>query len=550
MTMRQGDRGPAGTIATGGPPRDHALDLVRLLAAGVMIIGHWLITVVRGSGDDVYVTTLLEVDRPLAWVLQVLPAIFFLAGGAVHTTSWRRAMAEGTGYADWLRRRAARLLRPVLPLVWLWTVLPPLLLNGGADWQLVRLGAEVSLAPLWFLANYLAMIALLPALLWLQGRMGWWLPALLLLGAVGFDVLVWTEVIYRIYVSSGADLRMLQTFDVLFVWGVPLVLGIRMADGVARGHAGRLIAVGTAILVPLLALSGPPDGSIAVTASFAEVGQTSVHAALSLIVAGVICAVRGPASHRLDGGMVTRLGAATLPAYLWHGTVLVGGIALVALSGVRLPSVELSAGWWAVQLLWLAGLAGALIPFVAAAGWLQRRATATAADAEPEASGGVVVVATAAVVVLLHLFLRRGVVGVWAPVLAVLLTLAAGAAGALDGPLARMRRRQRPGHRGVAAVVRDLRGVAAGYAGAGGCGAGPDAHVLWCATDGRTDGVGHTVDDRRRHLRPGGPGAGGCRGARRTAQEGRGRLRRRVLAHARMRRGDRDHDAGVSAGSA
>ena len=58
----------------------------------------------------------------LTWVLQVMP-LFFFVGGFSNLVSYRSVQRAGGGYRDYLRRRMARLYRPVAVFLAVWAVL-------------------------------------------------------------------------------------------------------------------------------------------------------------------------------------------------------------------------------------------------------------------------------------------------------------------------------------------------------------------------------------------------------------------------------------------
>jgi hypothetical protein len=85
--------------------------------------------------------------------------VFFIVGGFTNAASWRSARERGVGYADWLRARAARLLRPALVFVAFWTVLPVLAVAIGLPSGVARTGGREVALPIWFLAVYLLTVA-------------------------------------------------------------------------------------------------------------------------------------------------------------------------------------------------------------------------------------------------------------------------------------------------------------------------------------------------------------------------------------------------------
>src|SRR5690625_7149505 len=110
-------------------------DALRLGSLLVVVLGHWLLIVMirrNGALDGVSILHLEPWTEWGTWVAQVMP-VFFFVGGYVNHRSLSRARARGEVPADWIRRRARRLLRPVLPLVALWAVAVAVLAELGLE---------------------------------------------------------------------------------------------------------------------------------------------------------------------------------------------------------------------------------------------------------------------------------------------------------------------------------------------------------------------------------------------------------------------------------
>jgi hypothetical protein len=140
----------AARVAASTPAgRDRVVDLLRIGSILVVIAGHWLLAVVtrvdgRIAGDNLL--ALQPWTQWLTWLLQVMP-VFFIVGGRVNGTGWDRARQAGGTAPAWIRRRADRLVRPILPLRLAWTVLTPGLAAVGVDGSLLRLGTQIVRPP-------------------------------------------------------------------------------------------------------------------------------------------------------------------------------------------------------------------------------------------------------------------------------------------------------------------------------------------------------------------------------------------------------------------
>ncbi len=95
-------------------PRNRYADLLRVLAISMVVLGHWLLTSISYRGGRL---SGIDAMSDIGWsglgtlVFQVMP-VFFLVGGYANALSWTQHQAEGATWADWVRHRAIRLLRP------------------------------------------------------------------------------------------------------------------------------------------------------------------------------------------------------------------------------------------------------------------------------------------------------------------------------------------------------------------------------------------------------------------------------------------------------
>ncbi|QGQ18504.1 acyltransferase family protein [Cellulomonas sp. JZ18] len=153
--------------------RDRYVDLLRVAAVTVVVLGHWVVsavTVTDGRLGGVSILTLLPWTHPWTWLAQVMPVVF-LVGGFANAASWSSPHRTG-GAAAWVRARALRLLRPT-------AAFGVVLVTGyvgalalGADPQLARTCVWLATTSLWFLVVYLVVVALAPAAIAWQRRRG------------------------------------------------------------------------------------------------------------------------------------------------------------------------------------------------------------------------------------------------------------------------------------------------------------------------------------------------------------------------------------------
>ena len=121
--------------------RDRYVDLLRVASLGAVILGHWLMAVVVAGPDGTVRATnalaILPWLQPLTWLLQVMP-VFFLVGGFAHATALASHGRRGATYADFVRSRAGRLLRPTAVFVGVWLALALVIEVLGQDRGVLR----------------------------------------------------------------------------------------------------------------------------------------------------------------------------------------------------------------------------------------------------------------------------------------------------------------------------------------------------------------------------------------------------------------------------
>ncbi|MEV0586924.1 acyltransferase [Nonomuraea sp. NPDC050310] len=151
--------------------RDPYVDWLRALSLIVVVVWHWAFTILEWEPDGPMPTSPLGFTSGLwilTWLLQVLP-LFFYVGGHVHLLSWERAHARGVGIGSFVLRRIQALAVPALVLSAVWVAIGVVItLVFDVEWM----GRVVLLilSPLWFMAVYLVLIALLPVSIWLHKR--------------------------------------------------------------------------------------------------------------------------------------------------------------------------------------------------------------------------------------------------------------------------------------------------------------------------------------------------------------------------------------------
>ena len=251
------DTSAASRVAAATPAeRDRFADLLRVASILVVVAGHWLMAVVGWRGGRVEGGNAIALVPGLwlaTWLLQVMP-LFFFVGGLANLVSARR----GGGWAGFVAGRAARLLRPTVAFLAVWTVAAAVLGAAGVPEAALRPATRLVVQPLWFLGLYLLVVALAPAMLRLHRRFG---PAVAVWLAVAAAT---ADVAGRVADLPGLD--RLGDLNFLLVWLFAHQLGFLYADGTLPGWPRRahlaMAAGGLAALTVLTASGAWPRSMV------------------------------------------------------------------------------------------------------------------------------------------------------------------------------------------------------------------------------------------------------------------------------------------------
>lgn len=359
---------PAGAhdlAAATGADRDRYLDFLRVFSIGVVVLGHWLMVVVEPRSDGVRAANALGAMPELqwlTWLLQVMP-VFFFVGGFSHATALRSPTRRDDRYADFVRGRSSRLLRPTVPFLVVWLLTGIVLELTGRQTGFTQLAASTVVQPLWFVGVYLAVVALAPPMLRWHDRHGVAVPVVLGVGAVGVDL-----------ARFGLDLSELGMLNVALVWLAVHQMGFLYADGTLTRHRRTGAALAAGGLVTVLALT-----VVAHRYPVSMVGlpgervsnmnpPTAALLAHAVWLTGLVLLVREPVGRWLRGLRVwTAVVAANgmvMTVFLWHLTALFAAYGLALWWRLPLPAVG-TAAWWLTRPVWLAALVVLLAALVA-----------------------------------------------------------------------------------------------------------------------------------------------------------------------------------------
>jgi len=352
---------PAAAGASPGIHRNRYLDLLRAVAIGCVVYGHWLlisVTYRNGQLSGADALDYVEWGRWVTWVFQVMP-VFFLVGGYVNAQSWTAHHGEGQSWTVWVRDRAMRLWWPTAVFVVAGILAVAVATAAKVGPAELAQACWLAALQLWFLPVYLLLIALTPALLAAHRRWGLAVPAVMAAAAALVDKGV-----------IGSHVHVIGYANYLFVWGSIHQWGFAWQDRTLtriRWRPYALAAGGAALLAGLLASrrfmvdmvgsgnTNPP--SIALLAFAA--------AQCGLVLAAEPAAARLLARARL-WRRVSRLNAAAMTVYLWHFVpVIIIAVAFYPSGVMPQPAIG-TAQWWELRPAWLALLTVVLVPLVMA----------------------------------------------------------------------------------------------------------------------------------------------------------------------------------------
>jgi hypothetical protein len=355
------------------PSRNRYVDFLRAMSMLVVIVGHWLAAAPYFDATDTLTTSHILTAVPwtawLTWIVQVMP-IFFMVGGYANGISWRAARRDGKSYAAWLEGRLRRLVWPILPLLVVWVAIVAIEHARGVRPELISYGSEVAFIPIWFLAVYVGIVLLVPAMeaAWVRFGMNafWALTA----AAIVVDVMYF-----------AFALLWLGFANYLLVWGAISLLGYAWLDDRFSERRTRLVGGGLGFAALLLlthvapypvAMIGLPEDPISTTTP-----PKVTLIALAIMQGGLLLAAQAPARRWLAGRTVWAATVAVngniMTLFIWHltATVLVVFVAYLA-GGFGLRLQPGSSEWWLSRFPWLAANAIALVPLVLVFGRFER----------------------------------------------------------------------------------------------------------------------------------------------------------------------------------
>lgn len=363
-------------LATKTPEtRNRYVDFLRALSICAVVLGHWLMAAPYISDGSIVISNMLEHQawiRWLTWGFQVMP-VFFLVGGYSNGVSWQSALQKGLSYSEWLQVRLQRLVGPVLPLIVLWIVLAACAQRLGVHPTMIKVSSQMALIPVWFLAVYVMVAVLTPAMYGAWKRYGFLSFGALAVLAVANDLLFF----------SGIE--SLGWLNYAFVWLAVHQLGFAWRDGYLAGARQGLawMAGGLLILGGLIVLGPYPVSMVSVPGQ--EISNTLppkvTLLALGTAQCGLLLSMEKPMRRWLakltPWTWVVLINSMIMTVFLWHLTASTLSIgAALLLDNIGLKVLPGSGAWWMLRPIWIAVYLLALLPFALLFGRFERSAVA------------------------------------------------------------------------------------------------------------------------------------------------------------------------------
>jgi len=333
--------------------RDLTIDFVRVFCVLLVVVIHLLeVGIGKSASGAITVTRPLE-QQPwfngVTWAGQIMP-LFFVVGGFASLTAWRRLKARGGDAAGFVRTRVLRLALPALPLFVFYVIVIGGALLFGADPAFLQTITTGAGSPLWFVAAYTLVQAMVPVMARLHERA----PKLTLVALLAIAILV--DVVR--YSTNQGNWGLA---NLAFIWLFCQQVGFWYADGwFARRAWWQLVLIAAAcyaLLEPLTAI-GPYSPNLLV-----DLNPPCLPLAVVAVAQASVLQLLKPALARLmqtrgAQGLVFIAGTRLMTIYLWHLPLIIAlsGLALVIPGATPEPGT--AAWWWTRPIFYVIVLAG------------------------------------------------------------------------------------------------------------------------------------------------------------------------------------------------
>lgn len=344
--------------------RDRYVDFLRAFSISVVVIGHWLSTLVSWNNNKLIVKNVVGLIPGLwvtTWILQVMP-IFFFIGGFSNFVSYKAVRRRGEPVSLFFRNRTLRLVKPTFVFI-LASVLFFALLYLFRRIELEQIiGSLLIFGPLWFLFIYFIVILLTPLMLKLHQEYKFWVPATLITLTLLVDL-------FRFWMNVPA----VSFANFAFVWILIHQLGFFYADETLLKAPRWLYYVltfgGLATLVLLTNIGIYPKSMVGT--GFEKVSNMTPPTICILVLTfwliGAAMLLRNRISRWLSQPKpwmaVILINSMIMTIYLWHPTAYAAFFFLLS----RFKFGRASPGsliWWFERPLWVIGPSIVLILLV------------------------------------------------------------------------------------------------------------------------------------------------------------------------------------------
>lgn len=369
---------------TGVTGRDPYVDFLRAASLVVVVIWHWMFTILIVSAESVSPSNPIGFTKGMwvmTWVFQVMP-VFFFVGGFAHRRAFDNYQ-RGTS-RRFLRKRLARLLPPVGALIALWVGIG-LILTWLVDLPWVWPAVILVLSPLWFIAVYLLLVALTP----LAVRAHWRWGELVIVWLLGLAAVL--DVLRFVHEAWWA-----AWLNFVVIWGLAHQLGFfydRLIKA-PRRVAWAFFWAGFFGLVALTNMGFYPRSLVGVPGErFSNMGPPTL-AIVGLIVlqVGLVLLLRPWVLDQLGSNarwqaLSRWVNRNSMPLFLFHTTGMAIAVAVLYLAFDHVPPSSPNLGWWLARPLWLIVPAVFTFPFllIYRATFERRQSRAANVGAQPAA---------------------------------------------------------------------------------------------------------------------------------------------------------------------
>lgn len=352
---------------------------MRAFSLLVVVAWHWVFTIIIWEDDGPHASNPLGFTEGLwlaTWLFQVMP-LFFYVGGYGHLKSWEKAKDRGVPIWAFVGQRIRRLLIPSLLLFVVWVAIGAIL-SEIFDWQWIGRAVTLVISPLWFIAVYLMLVAILPAMLWLHRRLD--TVALVVLGGLAgaVDILRFRN-----------GLEWLGLANMVLVWGMCHQLGFfyERIVGSRRTVDWSLMLAGLFALIGLVGSGLYPGSMVGVPGERSNMAPpTLCIVALVIFQAGVAEILRPWVTRRLPRPRWSRVNDVVnrfaMPLFLFHSTGMALSRAVnYAVAGRNTEATAPTLGWWLYRPLAFVGPLVFTLPVIYLFGRSYVRRTRPAAPA-------------------------------------------------------------------------------------------------------------------------------------------------------------------------